>query len=295
MGRLVYDVASALSRGACDIQQDSLIMDFPFGTDMGYMILADGMGGHASGEIASNIVVTEMFAELKFKIGELSDHEDQIPSILMNAAACANDCIGDFVSQNPESFGMGSTVVAPIIVQNRLYWISIGDSPLYLFRDGELRQLNEDHSLASDIDAMVKTGLITEEQGRSHPDRNCLKSVLIGAAISKIDCPDTPFELQCDDILIASSDGLQTLTNEQIRKLVADKCEQSGHEIVQTLMTAVESLDSYEQDNISISVIKVSEPIEAEVRISDIGTNLGEFEGVVQAGPTRILTAVSGH
>lgn len=295
MDRLVFDVASAISRGACEVQQDSLVMDFPFGLDMGYMILADGMGGHASGEIASNIVVTEMFAELKFKIAELAEHESQIPSILLNAANCANDCIGEFVSQNPASFGMGSTLIAPVIVRNRLYWISIGDSPLYLIRDGELRQLNEDHSLAADIDAMVKTGLITEEQGLNHPDRNCLKSVLFGSPIPKIDCPDRPLELKPDDILIASSDGLQSLSNAQIRELVGDNRGLSSHEIAQALLNAVENLKKCEQDNISISVIKACKPVVTDIEATNVTPIRGGFEGISAAAPTRVASAVTAR
>jgi protein phosphatase len=292
MGQIGVDVATAISCGTREIQQDSLVTHFPHGSDVGFMVLADGMGGHISGEIASNIVVTEVFAELKFKYNELALLESRIPSILKSAVLCANDCIREYISQNPESYGMGSTVVAAIIVGDRLYWISVGDSPLYLFRDRKLIQLNQDHSLAPEIDVMVKAGILTEEEGRNHPDRNCLRSVIIGSEVAKIDCPETPFLLRPGDIIVASSDGFQTLSEPEMNDLLEEISDRSGHEIVRWLLAAVEEIGNFEQDNTSLAVMKLS-----EMNVSDIsGRRLHDFgrkaDLSMESGSTRFLQSV---
>jgi len=253
-----FDVATALGQGMREIQEDAVVTDFPAGMDVGFVVLADGMGGHAAGEIASSILVTEVFAELKFKLSDLKKHEAHIPEILKSAAMTSNACIRDYVSENPRNYGMGATLVAPLLVEDRLYWISVGDSPLYLHRDGAMWQLNEDHSMAPEIDRMVAKGLLSPEEGLHHPDRNCLRSVLLGDSVAKIDCPQEPFHVREGDIVLVASDGLQSLTNAEISAVVSDNEERSSTEIAFALLTTVNALKDPNQDNISVSVIKVN-------------------------------------
>ena len=192
-----FGVASAISQGRRTHQEDAIIIDFPLGADLGFAVLADGMGGHLAGDVASKIVVTEVFSELKLRSGNQQAFEDKVTDILIEAARAANECLHGHAMTNPETSGMGTTLVAPVFFRNRLFWISIGDSPLFLCRDGVLIRLNEDHSMAPQIDFMVETGVIPAESGENHPDRNCLTSVLIGSEIARIDCPKDPLEL-CD-------------------------------------------------------------------------------------------------
>ena len=253
-----YDVATALGQGMRKIQEDAVVTDFPAGMDVGFVVLADGMGGHAAGEIASLILVTEVFAELKFKLADLKKHEEHIPAILTNAAMTSNACIRDYVSENPRNYGMGATLVAPLLIEDRLYWISVGDSPLYLQRGGEIRQLNEDHSMAPEIDRMVSSGLLSPEEGLDHPDRNCLRSVLFGESVAKIDCPQDPFQVQEGDIILVASDGLQSLRDAEISAVLRENEERSATEIAFALLKTVNALKDPDQDNISISIIKVN-------------------------------------
>ena len=138
-----FDVASVLDRGAREYQEDALATDFPMGADLGYAVLSDGMGGHAAGDVASKIVVTEVFAELKFQSGDPEYFSENIGTILKHAAVVANDCVRAHTANNPDTAGMGATLVAPIFLGDRLFWISIGDSPFFLYRGGRLKQLNE--------------------------------------------------------------------------------------------------------------------------------------------------------
>ncbi len=253
-----YDVASAISQGGRDYQEDTLVTDFPLGSDSGFVVLADGMGGHAAGDVASKIVVTEVFSELKFQSESFGYSENDIPTHLFDAAKSANECLLSEVNSNPETMGMGSTLVSVVIRENRMFWISIGDSPLYILRNGKLEQLNEDHSMAPQIDFMVESGMIDAELGKNHPDRNCLTSVLMGESVAKIDCPKAPYELKVGDIILVSSDGLQFLGDEKIQEIVATHAKKPSSEISAHLLEAIRKLDDPDQDNVSFSVIKVN-------------------------------------
>jgi serine/threonine protein phosphatase PrpC len=254
-----YDVASGISQGARDYQEDAITADFPVGAEAGFVVLADGMGGHAAGDVASKIVLTEVYSELKFHYADVEAFERRAPEILRSVAAFANDTLRDHAESHPETSGMGATLVVPALVENRLWWISIGDSPLFLFRAGKLTQLNEDHSMAPQIDFMAQVGLLDANLAANHPDRNCLISVLMGADISKIDCPATPLELKAGDIVICSSDGLQFLSNAQIEKLLGKYRKARSTEIAERLLTEIHRLDDPDQDNISFTIIKVND------------------------------------
>lgn len=252
-----FDVASVLNRGCRDYQEDAIATDFPLGAEFGYAVLSDGMGGHAAGDVASKIVVTEVFSELKFQSSDIMKFSENVCKVLKSAAISANECMAAHATSNPDTAGMGATLVAPVFVRDELYWISIGDSPLYLLRDGKLRQLNEDHSLGPHIDYMVRSGMMSEDVGRNHPDRNALTSVLIGEAIERIDCPERPFKLKNGDILIVASDGLQFLSDSQISDIVCSNSDLGSAMIAETLLDELRELGDPEQDNVCFSVIRV--------------------------------------
>ena len=268
-----FDVASAICQGGRDYQEDAIVTDFPFGADSGVVVLADGMGGHAAGDVASKIVVTEVFSELKFESANFSDFESEIPRFLTESASNANSYVRQHVQAHPETRGMGATLVSVVLVENRMYWMSIGDSPLYHYRAGKMQQLNEDHSMAPQIDFMVKQGLLDEEAGKNHPDRNCLTSVILGDRVSKSDCPKTPFELQVGDIVVVSSDGLQYLEDPKIQKVLHRYRRKKSAEIAGYLLEAIEALADPDQDNCTFSVIKLNhnKPVIRAIRAKPVG------------------------
>jgi serine/threonine protein phosphatase PrpC len=196
---------------------------------------------------------------LKFHFADVTSFEARAPEILRSVAELANETLRQHTRSHPETDGMGATLVVPALVENRLWWISIGDSPLFLFRNGRLSQLNEDHSMAPQIDFMVKSGLMDPQVAANHPDRNCLISVLMGTRIPKIDCPTKPFELKAGDIVVCSSDGLQFLSNAQIEKVIAKYRKSRSTEIAERLLDELTRLDDPDQDNISFTVIKVND------------------------------------
>ena len=295
-----YDVASALCQGGRDYQEDAIVTDFPFGSDSGVVVLADGMGGHAAGDVASKIVVTEVFSELKFQSANFHEFEKDIPAMMIDAASGANTCVRDHVRQNPQTRGMGATMVSLVMVENRMFWMSIGDSPLYLMRGGKLRQLNEDHSMAPQIDFMVQSGLIDAEVAKNHPDRNCLTSVILGDRIAKSDCPNDPFGLQIGDIVVVSSDGLQYLENEVIQKILQKYRRRKSAEIAGYLLEAIEKLGDVDQDNVSFAVIKLNHnnPMDRAVRAKPtniVDTSSPNMTRVVQLDDPKAAAAMAAN
>ncbi len=260
-----FDVACAISQGARDYQEDAITSDFLVGADAGFVVLADGMGGHAAGDVASKIVLTEVYSEMKFQYADVDAFEADAPRILREIANIANISVKEHVMQHPETQGMGATLVVPVVLENRLYWISVGDSPLYLLRQSKLTQLNEDHSMAPQIDLMVQSGMLSAEAGADHPDRNCLTSVMMGLKIPKVDCPEEPMELMAGDIIVCSSDGLQFLSDSQIERALLKNRRKRATEIAEVLLNDLKDLDDPDQDNITFCIIKVNDASSASL------------------------------
>lgn len=258
LGEFRYDVATGLTLGARERQEDTVVADFPRGAEVGFAVLSDGMGGHASGDVASGIVATELFSELKLLSTAPVEMEHVIGAALREAVVEANRCIALYEEQNPCARGMGATLVAPVLFDNRLYWVSVGDSPLYLFRQGKLFRLNEDHSYAAQIDRLHAQGIIPLEEARDHPDRSALVSVLAGGEIAQIDCRAEPMSLKDGDIILAASDGLHSLTDDTVTDVLRAQQHNSGGQICEALLQAVAAEGCPEQDNLSLCVMKAN-------------------------------------
>jgi len=252
-----FDSASATSLGCRDYQEDCFVSDFAHGADTGFAVLADGMGGHAAGDVASQIVVAEVFSQLTFLRKRFQHDPSALPDILKDAAVSANNNIKAYTDANPQVTGMGTTLVACVILEDALHWISIGDSPLYLFRGNQLHQVNEEHSMVSHVDMLVNAGELTKEEGRLHPDRYALTSALYGRDISLIDCPTKPLALRPGDTIIIASDGLQFLTQEEITEVLRDRPFAHSADLVDALMKKVEGLGDPDLDNVTLGVVQV--------------------------------------
>ncbi len=255
--KLTYDAATAIAQGRRDRQEDSVASDFLAGSGIGFAVLADGMGGHAAGDMASKIAVTEVFAGLKLWSDTPAALEPRIRHVLAGVAEEANACIRAYAQTVPEALGMGATLLAPVIVEDRLYWVSVGDSPLLLWRAGRLYRLNADHSLAAELDRMVAAGEISAEEAYAHPDRDCVTSVLTGHDIPYIDYRDAPLVLKAGDLILATSDGLLALSAREIETLLTDGQSLSSAELSQQLLDRIEAENLPEQDNVAFCLIRV--------------------------------------
>jgi protein phosphatase len=255
--RYVYETAFVSAIGRREMQEDAVAGHFPEGLGLGYVVLADGMGGHAAGEVASRIVVQGFCEELARYADDATLLERDIGGILRDAVARANGQVAREATGQPGWRGMGSTLVAPLIVRNRLYWISVGDSPLYLLRGDRMSRLNTEHSMARRLDQMVSRGLISQVEADHNPDRDCLTSVLLGQDVPEIDCRERPIELQDGDILIVASDGLLSLDEQRIAALVHACRDRSSAEINARLMQDIDATCDPDQDNVTLCVVKI--------------------------------------
>ena len=176
-------------------------------------VVADGMGGHVAGEIASKLAVTTISRYIE------ENDELQGEELLKQAIVQANTSIYQLSLSKEEFTGMGTTVTAVYIEDNKAYWGHVGDSRIYLFRNQEFNQITNDHSLVWEL---VQSGNITKEEAKIHPKRNMLTRAVGTSCLIKIDTG--VIELKPDDILLMCTDGLTNMVSEQdISNLLATK------------------------------------------------------------------------
>jgi serine/threonine protein phosphatase PrpC len=193
-------------------------------------IVADGMGGHAGGAVASKLVV-DTFVQAVEAGQSLGD-----------ALQAANAAVKTGAEGKAELRGMGSTLVAALVKGDELRWISVGDSPFYLVANATLERLNADHSFAPQIDAMVERGMITAEEAASHPGRHTLREAVMGEPLQMID--EGRRELSTGAILLLCSDGVESLAHPKIAV--------AGAQSARRLLDAVLAVGKPHQDNVTI-------------------------------------------
>jgi len=254
---IVFDVGVSQIIGDRDFQEDRFVVTDPANTDLPFdkldkilVSVADGMGGEVGGEIASQMA-SEAFARYVHKWYRQYDTVDVLRSALFKS----NDVIAEKIEQNSQLQGMGCTLVAAMVSRGQLYWISVGDSHLYLIRNENLIKLNENHSYGAELDYQVKAGLLDEEIAVSNPDRNALNSCIVGEDIPFIDLPFEPTNLQPDDRILLASDGLDTLLENEIIDVNNDS--QSAQNFADNLVKYVELKKSPEQDNTLVVVVEL--------------------------------------
>ncbi len=253
---LILDVATGLSLGRRQSQEDAVLCDVPHGGVAGIAVLADGLGGHAAGAVASRLAVTSVREELAGQRDADGRISGDIPALLGTAAQAANHAIMAHTDRDPDTAGMGATLLVVVIQDRRLFWLSIGDSPLYLLRDGKVLQLNEIHSLAPQFDFLASMGEMDPAIAANHPDRSCLTSALGIEPLRQVDCPERGAELLPGDLLLAASDGLLTLSEDVICETLTALPDASATDLTERLLARVEAAGEEEQDNLSVAVLR---------------------------------------
>ena len=251
---VVFEIASDQIDGARDYQEDAYMVNQLGEAEDGHIcslvIMADGMGGHAAGNVASNMVVATF--NKNFQSGFPSKN---IAQLLTESLNRSNDQIRASVNETPALRGMGCTMVSAYVEDNKLYWVSVGDSHLYLIRDRELIKHNADHSYGAYLDMMKEQGMdISERDGMS---RNMLMSAMTGEEISSIDVSEVPIKLRPGDRVIVASDGLDTLGAGAI--IQYSSWSATAKECVYALLKAVEDANKINQDNTTLIVIDIKE------------------------------------
>ena len=211
-------------------------------------VVADGMGGHASGDVASRLAV-RAFVEAYGVQGRPAER-------LRGSLRHANEALAGAIRADRSLDGMGSTLVAAALSSGGLEWISVGDSRLYLARDGRIKRLNADHSMAPviaairDIDPQAANGLNPNE----------LRSALVGGDIARIDASALPETLLPRDIVLLASDGLGTLDDGEIARIVGASRDGGPEAVSDALLAAVESRAAPRQDNVTVALLEAPAP-----------------------------------
>lgn len=208
------------------------------------IVLSDGMGGHAAGDVASKTAVRA------FQASFLSSTSSSPQRRLQNALKVADQAIADRISEDNQLSGMGCTLIGALKLHNGVSWISVGDSHVFLFRDGRLRKLNADHSMMGELLKLVEKGQLTLEEARANPKKNALRSALVGKSIPLID--ERSISLDEGDILIFATDGIDTLTIDQLQDVVTAHKSQSPEAMTQAILRSVDDAEKPNQDNTTV-------------------------------------------
>jgi len=243
-------------QGDRDYQQDSLgqrdLENFKL------LILADGMGGYAGGEIASEIVV-DTFMRYPF-----SENRDKF---LEEALFLANSKIKEYKEFHPEVSNMGTTIIVLLIDKNSYSWISVGDSPLYLIRNNSIKRINENHSVAGMLNIQVERGEILALEAKENKNRHMLTSAILGDEISMINLSENNL-LEPNDLFILASDGVETLSEDEILKTIIQN-RSNQNVAIQKVLDNIEKKNTKNQDNATLMIVsKIDKIIEKKSNIN---------------------------
>ena len=200
----------------------------------GLFVVADGMGGHVSGEMASHLAVqsveefvTRSRSETVDFSGEYRRDLSTEQNRLLAATRVANRKIREEADRNPTRRGMGTTLIGVILEDKHLAVVNVGDSRLYQMRDGTLKQVTHDHTMVAE---QQRLGRLTKDEARKHPQRHILTSALGISESPKIDLYRT--KLKPDDLYLICSDGLNDmLDDEEILKIIHSIKDKSLYKI----------------------------------------------------------------
>jgi PPM family protein phosphatase len=242
-----FEHAIRASKGARSYQEDTAEVLEQAGALTA--VLADGMGGHAGGALASGLAC-------KFFLHAYSTSSGEVPDRLAEALDLANAAIAHETADNPRLNGMGCTLVGVAFGPEGVEWVSVGDSPLFLVRDREIVLLNEDHSLAPEIDKLAAAGKISWTAARADPRRHFLRSALTGGEIDMVDRSHRPLALRPGDVVVLASDGIHTVSHDDIARLAGGA--ESPATVADALLAAVAAQGDPHQDNTTVVVVRVT-------------------------------------
>ena len=218
------------------------------------MVLADGMGGAAGGAVASRIAVETFTREFPNATGT-------IDARLRTCLEAATAGLRQGEIEDPRLRGMGTTVVAALCDRRGIDWLSVGDSPMWLFAGGRLERLNADHSMAPVLADLVRRGELMPDQARHDWRRHMLRSAVTGQVPEMVDCAYRACRLLPGDYLLIASDGLETLAEERIAdRLRAAKGR--AEDAADGLMSAVRGAAGPSQDNVTFLLLSAQAAVE---------------------------------
>ena len=218
-------------------------------SDNEYLLaVADGMGGHSAGEIASSIAISYLGKQFNetFKDKEKVDAVNWLRDNIVEI----NDLIFDYVKTHPESKGMGTTLVAAIVTSKYILFANIGDSSGLVMKNGKLHKVTYDHTL---VNLLLKAGELTEEEAKDHPKKNVLMKAL--GANDPIDVDIFDCDMDIESILLCSDGLTNMLENEQIEKVLLEELDIED----KVIKLIRKSNNRGGTDNISVAYLSLAE------------------------------------
>lgn len=198
--------------------------------DFPYAIVADGMGGHKAGEIASMMVIDVVKNHLENKLGGSSDYVEA-GEVIRQAFISANSIIYKYSENHYKIMGMGTTATLAMIYENKVITAHVGDSRAYMIDDNEIKQLTKDHSYVQEL---VSMGKITPEEAKHHPKKNFITRAMGAEETVKVDIGIKPYN---GEKILLCSDGLTNFVeDEEIKEIIngQDNLQKKSEKLVQT-------------------------------------------------------------
>lgn len=244
----MLDIGVAQTQGKRGYQEDSA-NNLRYSNGLTLSVLSDGMGGAVHGEIASREILASFLDSF-----QNSDNED-LSARLFTGVDEANRHLHQYIDQYPDCDGMGGTLLATLYTGDRMDWVSVGDSPLWLLRKGQIKRINEDHSRKAQIQHLVKLGEMTEEEAANHPERNQVTSAVMGYEVALVDLQF--IDVEVGDVFLLASDGIESMTECELLHVCQQFADAEAQIIAEHLIQYVNQLDRPYQDNASLIVLKV--------------------------------------
>ncbi len=227
--------------------------------DLGLYVVADGMGGHAAGEVASGCAIQSMvdFAQRRAEDSsstwpfDFDPQFDEMENTLINGVRLANQRLYNMQQERPELSGMGTTVAALVMNGVKGTLAHVGDSRVYRYRDGELKQLTSDHSW---VNEQLQKNIITAEEARNHRYKNVITRALGNRLDLEIDVRREP--LHPGDIFLICSDGLSGMVDDgKLARVIAEN--PNLRECTNAMVAAANEAGGH--DNITVILIRCTD------------------------------------
>ena len=237
--RLAWATDPGLAR---ENNEDSVFVSRDMGRLDALLVVADGMGGHASGQVASKLVADTVSEEL-------SDAQDVSGEDLKAMLARVNTTVYKASLASSENAGMGSTLVMAAIKDSRLSLLNVGDSPAYLFRNGTVTEIYQNHSWPSE---QARAGIISPEQVANHPQKHRLARAV--GVWDQVKAFTNEVDLERGDVVLLCSDGVEEagVTTEEVHNLMQKEDLQAAVEELVELC-----LERGAPDNVTVAAVRV--------------------------------------